>query len=148
MGARRWASVALLLVSVTACSEPFVAPTTLDECYRAIPDRDRGSGDVSPSWGIAYSEEDHALGTAGELYICVPEDFTATVTAEPLPGAEVDPRPLEVSAGSGAVPTLHVTVTEGDEENFHVILESAGESGTQWVVIEVDGDEWSFHSWR
>ena len=148
MGVLRAGLGMLLLVSATACSEPLVAPTTREECYRSIPERDRGSRDVSPSWGVAYSEEDHPLGTSGMLYICMTEDFSATVTTDPLPGVEVEPDPLLVRAGAGGVPVLEVTVSEGDEENFYVNVDSPGEGGTQWVVIEVDGDEWSFNSWR
>lgn len=144
----RMGAALALVVSVTGCSEPFVAPTTREECARAVPDADRGSTDVSPSWSIAYSDEPHPLGTSGVLHLCVPADVHATVTTDPLPGVEVRPEPLLVRPGGG-VPELVVTVSDGDdEEDFHVHYDSPGEDGTQWVEIHVEGDEWSFQSWR
>lgn len=139
--------VAVLLVALTSCSEPFVEPTTRAECLRAIRDEDTPDRAVNPSWGMAYSTEKRPLGAAGLVYLCVRPDADATVTTEPLPGVEVSPQPLLTR--SSEVPTLEVTVTGGeDEQDFRVLYESESESGTQWVEIHVDDGEWSFHSWR
>jgi hypothetical protein len=139
--------VAVLLVALTSCSEPFVAPTTRDECLAAIRDEDKAERAVNPSWGMAYSTEERPLGSTGFVYLCVRPDADATITTEPLSGVEVSPQPLLTR--SHEVPTLEVTVTEGeDEQDFRVIYDSESEGGTQWVEIHVDDGEWSFHSWR
>jgi hypothetical protein len=140
--------VAMVLVTLVSCSdEPFVAPTTRDECNAAIRDEDQVERSVNPSWGMAYSTEERPLGSTGFVYLCVRPDADATITTEPVPGVAVSPEPLLTR--SLAVPTLEVTVTEGeDEQDFFVRYDSESEGGTQWVEIHVDDGTWSFHSWR
>ena len=149
MGVWRVGPAMLALASLAACGGPFVAPTTREECVRAIPDADRrSSSDTSASWSMAYSEDDRPLGTSGSIYLCVPDDIHATITTEPLPGVTVEPEPLLVRPGGG-VPFLEVTVSEGeDEQDFFVHYDTDHEDGSQWVEIHVDDDEWSFRSWR
>jgi hypothetical protein len=139
---RAGAGVALL-VPVTACGEPFVAPTTREECQQASPGFE-GEADVSSGLLLAYSEEDHPLGSPGTLYVCLPRVGAATLSTEAPDGVEVDPDKLVLTGGSDVVPELEVTVEVGDEERLAVAYDGDAMGATVFVVIEVDGDEWSF----
>jgi hypothetical protein len=146
MGVLRAGLGTLLLVFATACSEPFVPPTTASECVESARGiKGAGSEDVSSGWSVAYSHESHPLGASGEVYLCMDDEFETTVSVDPHPGTAVDPNPLNAPTGSDGVEELVVTVSAADAEPLAVEFDSGGALGATIVIeVEVDGDEWSF----
>ncbi|MBD3924570.1 hypothetical protein IEZ26_08065 [Nocardioides cavernae] len=146
MGVRRAGVVALLLAASTACSEPFVAPTTMEECYGAGREqRGSHSADVDSDWTVTYSEEQRPLGSSTTVFLCVPDDRRGRFTTDPPPGVKVDRTSIDVGDGTDLpVPRLEVTVTDATEERLSIAYRHAGGGGTASIAITVDDGQWSF----
>ena len=136
------AATAVLVLA--SCSGPFVVPTTMDECHRASPDF-TDSAEGSSGLMLAYAETDHAIGAAGTLHVCLPHEGAATLSTAAPAGVGLSPDPLTVPS-SGGVPELRVAVDEADADGDTITIGyDDGDLGAAVsVVIEVEGDAWSF----
>ena len=137
---------ALLLVSLTACGGPFVAPTTMDECYASGREhRGAHSADADSTWTVTYSREQRPLGSAATVYLCAPEDRRGTFTIDPPAGVEIDRRSIVFGDGTDLpVPQLEVTVTEAPDERLSITYRYLGGGGTASIAMDVDDGQWSF----